>query len=430
MLALLGLLTILILLILVITKKATVHFCLVVVPFVIALLAGFSISEVSEFMTKGISSIASTGIMLTFAILFFGVMYEAGMFDPVIKGVIKVSGGDPLKLAVGTAIVAICSHMDGSGATTFLITVSALLPIYNALGMKRVYLAAIAGLGAGVMNLMPWGGPTIRAATALSVDVTSLYNPIIPVQVIGIIWVLLAAAYLGNKERKRLGIIIEPNSGQQESEEAGAEENRAKKMLPVNILLTVVILFLMIKKVIPLSAAFILGLPIALWINYPDIKTHQSKLEAHAKGAVYTASVIFAAGIFTGILKNSGMIEAMTQVMVGFLPQSMAAYYAPIIGFFSMPLSLFFDPDSFYFGVLPVLGGAAQALGIEQIEIGRAAILGQMTTGFPASPLTGSTWLLLGLAGVELGDLQKVLIPLAWGTTIVMVIAAMIIGVI
>lgn len=430
MLAFFGLLTILILLVLVLTKKATVHFCLVIVPFVIALLAGFNLADISGFMTKGISSIASTGIMLTFAILFFGVMYEAGMFDPVIKGVIKISGGDPLKLAVGTAIVALCAHLDGSGATTFLITVSALLPIYLALGMKRVYLAAIAGLGAGVMNLVPWGGPTIRAATALNIDVVNLYNPVIPVQVVGIIWVLLAAAYLGSKERKRLGIIKDVNLETEGKETLGAEEIRAKKMLPLNIILTVLILFLMIKQIVPLSAAFILALPIALWLNYPDIKVHQSKLENHAKGAVYTASVIFAAGIFTGILQNSGMIKAMTEAMVTFLPQTLAAYYAPIIGFFSMPLSLFFDPDSFYFGVLPVLGGAAQALGVEQIEIGRAAILGQMTTGFPASPLTGSTWLLLGLAGVELGDLQKVLIPLAWGTTIVMVIAAIIIGVI
>ena len=68
----------------------------------------------------------------------------------------------------------------------------------------------------------------------------------------------------------------------------------------------------------------------------------------------------------------------------------------------SMPLSLAFDPDSFYFGLLPILANASHAAGGSSIEVARAAVLGQMTTGFPVSPLTPSTFLLVGLAGVDL----------------------------
>jgi CitMHS family citrate-Mg2+:H+ or citrate-Ca2+:H+ symporter len=193
MLALMGFLIIAILLFLVLTKKTTVHFALVIPPIVLVMLSGFSVKEVSGFIGSGISSIASTGIMLTFAVLYFGVMFDAGMFDPIIKTIIKIAKGDPAKIAVGTAIIAILSHLDGSGASTFLITVSAMLPIYNALGMSKVYLAVIAGLGAGTMNLVPWGGPTIRAATALNVDVVELFNPLLPVLILGLIWVLVAS---------------------------------------------------------------------------------------------------------------------------------------------------------------------------------------------------------------------------------------------
>ncbi len=370
--------------------------------------------------------------MLTFAVLYFGVMFDAGMFDPIIKGIIKAAKGDPAKIAVGTAVIAILSHLDGSGASTFLITLSAMLPIYNALGMSKVYLAVIAGMGAGTMNLVPWGGPTMRAATALGVDVVTLFNPLVPVLAVGLVWVLAASYLIGLSERKRLGIIQElPEEilERQHIREGAADKGRGEKMIVVNLLLTVILIYALVKTLLPLHAVFILGLPLALIINYPQSK-HQARIEAHARGAIYTSSIIFSAGLFTGVLRGAGMIQAMSEALVSVIPDTMGRALPVITGVFSMPLSLFFDPDSFYFGVLPVLSGAGEALGVSPLSMGRAAIMGQMTTGFPVSPLTGATWLLIGLAGIELGDLQKALIPRAFITSILMVITALILGLI
>lgn len=205
-LSLLGFLTIIILLYLVLSKKTSIHFALVLVPIVFALIGGFSFSELGEFMGEGLSSIAQTGIMLTFAVLFFGIMYDVGLFDPVIKTVIKVAGGDPLKIVVGTAIIAMLAHLDGSGASTFLIVISALLPVYKSLNMSALTLATVAALSAGTMNLAPWGGPTIRAITSLDLDITELYTPMIPVQIVGLVTVILISFWLGRQERKRVGI--------------------------------------------------------------------------------------------------------------------------------------------------------------------------------------------------------------------------------
>ncbi len=429
MLALYGFLIIVILLYLVLTKKTSIHFSLVIVPIVFAIIAGFSFDELGEFMGAGLTDIAHTGIMLTFATLFFGIMFDTGMFDPLIKGVIRFSGGNPVKITIGTAIIAMAAHLDGSGASTFLITVSAMLPIYRALKMSPLTLAVVAGLAAGTMNMVPWGGPTIRAATALGVDVIDLYAPMIPVQIVGLICVLLASFWLGYQEKKKLGIITElPQSVLERDENSEEESIKRPKMIIPNLILTVLIIVALVTGLFPLAIPFVMGVPLALVLNYRDVKMQQERIEAHAKATIYTASIIFSAGIFTGVLTESGMIQAMADTMSGAVPTTGGQSLPIILAFLGMPLSLVFDPDSFYFGVLPVLSATASEFGIDPITMGRAAIIGQMTVGFPVSPLTGSTFLLIGLAGVDLGDLQKKAIPLAFGISSVMAIVALILG--
>ncbi|MBN2883903.1 MAG: citrate transporter, partial [Clostridia bacterium] len=169
---------------------------------------------------------------------------------------------------------------------------------------------------------------------------------------------------------------------------------------------------------------------VALIVNYPNVKDQRERVDAHAKAALMMASILFAAGVFTGILKGTGMITAMAEVAVSAIPVSLGARIPLLTGLISMPASLLFDPDSFYFGVMPVLASTAGQFGVNAVDVGRAAILGQMTTGFPVSPLTGSTFLLIGLTGVELGDHQRKTIPYAFMTTIVMLVVAIIMGVI
>ncbi|RBP81837.1 citrate transporter [Marinomonas rhizomae] len=433
MLAFWGFCTIAVLLTLIMTKRMSVVVALVLVPIVFALLAGLS-SELGGYILTGLKSVAPTGIMLTFAILYFSVMNDAGMFDPMIKGIIKFGGQDPTKIAVGTALIAMIAHLDGSGASTFLVCIPAMIPIYDRLGMDRKVLACIAALGAGTMNILPWGGPTLRASSSLGVDISELFNPIIPAFGAGVLTVLVVAFWLGKKEKVRLS-SVGPLGGSSSSF-VGIDDNedeekaslKRPKLFFFNLLLTVGALTALVTKTVPLPAVFVIALPIALLVNYPNVKLQQARINAHGHAAILMISIIFAAGVFTGVLKGSGMIKALATSLVSVVPESFGAHLPLLTAITSMPASLIFDPDSYYFGVLPVLSHAAEALGASGIEVVRGALLGQMTTGFPVSPLTASTFLLVGLAGVDLADHQKKTIPLAFLVTLVMTLVAVITG--
>lgn len=454
MLAVLGFLTVIVMLVLIMTKKLTPLVALIAVPVVTGIIACFFIVTdpegapgVVNFLanfkslggmitgSKGIGSVAATGVMFIFSILFFGILTDAGTFRPIIKKVINLVGTDPIKIAIGTAILAMIVHLDGSGAVTFLICVPALLPLYDALGMKRTTLATIVALAAGTMNILPWGGPTIRAHTALATmagteaTVTEFFMPVLPAVIVGLICVIVIAAFMGRSEKKRIGNVALAGKAYVEPELSDEEKALLRpKLFWVNILLIVLAIVCLLFSGFAPAVVFMVFYVLATLINYPNVKDSKARVDAHAKSCLMMCSVLFAAGCFTGIMKGTGMIAAMANTLTAIIPNALGRFFPVITGVISMPASLLFDPDSFYYGVLPVLSQTAEGFGVVAADVGRAAILGQMTTGFPVSPLTASTFLLVGLAGVDFGEHQKKTIPLAFLVTIVMLIVAVITG--
>jgi CitMHS family citrate-Mg2+:H+ or citrate-Ca2+:H+ symporter len=383
--------------------------------------------ELPGMIGDGLQAIAPTGVMFVFAILFFGILLDAGTFQPIIDRLLKIAGNDPVKISLATAILAMMIHLDGSGAVTFLVVIPAMVPIYDQLGMRRITLACIVALAAGTMNILPWGGPTIRAATALNISVTELFNPILIPFLAGLVTVLIIAFFLGKREKK-LMIPLEENVVF--IKDAILDDLARPKLFWVNIFLILAAISMIILAWAPPYVVFMVAFALALLINYPKVEEQKKRIDAHAKEAMLMASILFAAGCFTGILKGSGMMDAMAGSVQTFLPEQLGRQLPVLTGLLSVPASLLFDPDSFYFGILPLLASTAEHFNVSAIEVGQAAIMGQMTTGFPISPLTGSTYLLVGLAGVDLGEHQLKTIPLAFLVTLVILTVSILMGII
>lgn len=203
MLVLLGFAMIAVFMVLIMTKKLTPVLALIIVPTVFGLFAGAGLG-IGDMVMDSMKSMTSTAALLMFAIIYFGLMIDVGLFDPLVKFILRKLGNDPAKVVLGTAILAAAVSLDGDGSTTFILTTAAMLPVYLRLKMSPVVLTCVAGLANGTMNILPWGGPTARAATALKLDVNDVFVPMVPSLIVGLLVVLVFAWLLGLQERNRL----------------------------------------------------------------------------------------------------------------------------------------------------------------------------------------------------------------------------------
>lgn len=428
MLTILAYLMIIVFMALIMTKRLPAVVALIVVPIIFGVIAGFGMG-LGPMMLSGVSKLAPTGVMLMFAILYFGIMIDAGLFDPMVRVVLRLVGGDPAKIVVGTAALAMCVGLDGDGSTTYMVTAAAMLPLYDKLGMNRLVFACVVMMAGHNMNILPWGGPTARAASALSLDMSQVFVPLIGPMVVTGIWVLVVAYMLGLRERRRIG-MVDPKSlagGEGHIAESGNALARPK-LLWFNALLTAALLVALVMAVMPLPILFMIAYAIAVSVNYPGLQQQKERMAAHAENVLPVAALIFAAGIFVGILSGTKMVDAIASSVIAAVPDWMGPYLAIVTAVLSVPFTFFISNDAFYFGILPILAKTAAVYGFTPAEIARASLIGQQV--HLLSPLVASTYLLVGLAKVEFGDHQRFTLLWAMSAFAVMLVTTILFGVV
>ncbi len=480
MLTILGFAMIATFLVLIMMKKMSPIAALVLIPALFCVFVGKG-AKLGDYVLDGVTDLAPTAAMLMFAIVYFGVMIDVGLFDPIVRGILKFCKADPMRIVVGTALLAAIVSLDGDGSTTFMITVSAMYPLYKRLKMSLVVMTGVAAMANGVMNTLPWGGPTARAATALKLDASDIFVPMIPALLVGLLFVFVLSYVLGVRERRRLGVLTldevldeeketetvlvgaggsgdgkvsmrkgtvavtgGAGSGTDAAENAGGagdsadddgfqglDPNRSTlrpKLYWFNALLTVTLLTAMIMEWLPIPVLFLLGAALALSVNFPHIPDQKARLAAHADNVLNVSGMVFAAAVFTGVLQGTGMVDNMAKWMVDVIPGSMGPHMALVTGILSLPLTYFMSNDGFYFGVLPVLAEAGAAHGVSPLEMARASLVGQPL--HMSSPLVPAVYVLVGMAKVEFGDHTKFVVKWAALTCLVILGAGMLFGII
>ncbi|ASN06381.1 CitMHS family transporter [Virgibacillus necropolis] len=429
MLTFLGISMVVVFTYLIMTKKLSAVTALVVVPIFFAILGGFGL-ELGDMMMDGLIQVAPSAALLLFAILFFGILIDAGLFDPLINKVMKVVKGDPVKIAIGTAVIAMTVALDGDGTTTHMITISAMLGLYIRIGMNPLVLATISMLSVSIMSGMtPWGGPATRAIASLGLDANEFFIPMIPTMLAGMGSILFIAYILGKKERARIGIINveEVSKDSIEVSEAAAsfalqEDLKRPKLRWINLILTLAIISILIMGLLSPSILFLIGFVLACLINYPNLEQQRERITSHAGNALTVVILVFAAGIFSGIFSGTEMVDAISNSLIAIIPESVGSFFPTIVAITSMPLTFMLSNDAYYFGVLPILAEAGSAYEVSALEVARASVLGQPVHFL--SPLVASTLLLVGMVKTDIGDLQRFAIKWALLCSITIIIVA------
>ncbi|MCQ8191634.1 CitMHS family transporter [Streptomyces rugosispiralis] len=487
MLTILGFVMIATFLVLIMMKKMSPMGALVLIPALFCVLVGKG-AHLGDYVLKGVGDLAPTAAMLMFAIIYFGVMIDVGLFDPIVRLILRFCKADPMRVVVGTAILAAIVSLDGDGSTTFMITVSAMVPLYRRLKMSLVVMTGVAAMANGVMNTLPWGGPTARAATALKVDASDIFVPMIPALAVGLLFVIALSYGLGLRERKRLGVLTldevtagdpeqvlvgagsggkgakgrnggkaaltgggagsgtdaeapstngtgssdsSSHEGEDDDEFKGLDPHRATlrpKLYWFNAALTVALLALMVTETMPIPVLFLLAAAVALTVNFPNMKDQKARVAAHAENVVNVSGMVFAAAVFTGVLTGTGMVEHMARWLVDGVPEGMGPHMAIVTGVLSLPLTYFMSNDGFYFGIVPILAEAGAAHGVSALEIARASLVGQAL--HMSSPLVPAVYVLVGMAKVEFGDHTRFTVKWAALTSLVVLAAGLAFGII
>lgn len=410
MLTIIGILIIITIVTLLMTGKTSPIIAMSVTPLFGALLAGYSISDISGFVDYGFQKVGNVAAMFMFGILFFSLMKDLHIFNPFIRLMIGITRGNVIIVAMVTALVAAAVHLDGSGAATFLIIIPAFLPLYRRLGMSPYLMLLIMCTSMGVMNMVPWGGPLGRASAVTGIPAAVLWQPLIPVQIMGVMASTLVAGLFGWREKKRIArsalqgtTPYEQDSLLRQFDEVDDDTGSEKpQKFLINLSLVLAVVVSLALGLLSAPYIFMLALSAALMINFPKVKDQVSTIAHHAPQALTMAAIILSAGVFLGVLGKGGMLESIARDLLVLIPSSMVHYFHIAIGILGVPLDIFTSTDAYYFALLPIVQNVAASVGVSAQDVVYAMAIGNNAGTF-VSPFSPAVWLAVGLAGVDMG---------------------------
>jgi CitMHS family citrate-Mg2+:H+ or citrate-Ca2+:H+ symporter len=446
---LLGFLTIICIVVVLFQSKTLPSIAFIAVPMVLGIIlvigGYYTLDDLAALIKSGFGSTGPTAALFVFSVLYFGIMTDAGMFDVIIDKLMGLVGDSVIGVTVMTAVIALIGHLDGGGASTFCIVVPSMLPVYKKMHMRPTTLLRIAVLSMGVLNLMPWAGPTMRAASVLGMEASKLWGTLLPIQILGIILALAHAVLAGFQEQARGAglhgkLAEEEGAVDVEDAAAAAQKNELArpKLFIFNIILTLAVIAALIWDVFPSYVPFMVGVAVAILVNYPGQAMQKKIINSHAGPALMMCSTLMGAAVLMGILVKTvstgdgteipSVVSCMSGIIASIRPAALGKHLPLVIGILSVPLALAFDTDSYFYGMLPVMIGIGAEFGIDPLPIAVAMVVCRNCATF-ISPMVPATLLGTGLADVDIKDHIKASFLYVWGFSIICMIFAIILGI-
>lgn len=430
MLTAIGFLMLLVIVLLLLSGKVSLPPIFVVIPVLACLICGFALGDINKFIGTGLSSVLNTVALFTFAVLYFSILNDVGMFDVIVSKLMRFLGNKVELVMWITCLVATISHLDGSGATTMLVTIPMMLPIYKKMKIRPQALLLLAAICSGSMNMTPWCSSVLRLTSATATDAMELWRYVLPLQVVCLVLSYLVVIPLAKIERKNgAGMTNEEFNALKATLDQPVETKVSMTIIIFDIVLTLILLIAMLTGVVKSNLGFMMGLAIALVVNFPNPKEQTKKVKEFGGMALNMIMIIFSIGVLVGVLKDSGMMDGMVQTILAVIPESLGSHLTWIVSALSVPLSMFLGSDTVYMAVAPIMANVVTAFGSSVMQLNAAFLIGACLSANLC--LVGPTpYLALGLADVDMPSNLKYCFPWVFGISLIVSVLAGIMGVI
>ncbi len=377
-----------------------------VLPIIVALAIGSGLEATMMSVHEGISDVLVIAALFITATIFFGVVSDAGMFDPIINGLMKTVGKSVFSIVGLAAVITLIAALDGQGIAALLITAPPMLIVFDKLKIRRTLLALVFMTIIPMMNFFPWAGPTARAAAVIGMDVMVLYKQMILINVVGVVlsFILL---YIASKVEERRGEFISNVTMMLDKHELSEEEQalRRPKLFWPNLIITIIIITTLFLG-IPSYIAFLVGCAIVLPLNYRTPKEQSKRMQAYSGPIMLAVYTLIGAGALLGVMENLGMFEAIGNGLVSIIPESMNRFVDVIVALLITPLSYILDANAMIYGVMPVIAHMGEAYGLSSVAVAIMFVAGH-NVGSALCITNPTVYFALGIMKLEFRETFK-----------------------
>jgi CitMHS family citrate-Mg2+:H+ or citrate-Ca2+:H+ symporter len=401
----------------------------IVLPTVAALVCGFGFKELGEYVASGLKSVVGTATLVAFSAMFFTLMKEAGVFDVIVRFILRFVTQSTFSVLLATLVIASVCSLDGNAYATLLVTVPALLPIYEKMNISRKTLLMLVTVGVGVTGITPWGGSLNRAIAVTHLDILEVYYKLIPLQVVLFVLGVVLCWYMARVENRSGSGISKEAFLVMRQEMLTSKGDHNPWLLRANFVLVIATIVILVSGLVAGNFLFMIAFSLAVMINYPDAKKAQQKIKDYAL-TIFPVIVIFLTiGVFVGILQNTGIIKVLVNELAAVLPSSLGPYLYIILAAFSVPIVILIGSDAFYFALLPLAVGLGQSFDVSPLHVTIAMLITEQI-GLLLSPVIPATHLGLGLLNLQVGEHIRHSMVKIWIMSVCALFAAVVLGII
>lgn len=416
MLTIVAIALMIVLFVILIWGKISPVIAMTLLPIAACIICGFPLSDVGEWVTAGLKSQVSTVAMFVFAIIFFSCIMDTGVFDTIL-GRLLGNAKNVTMVCLMTVFATMLGHLDGSGATTFLLVIPPLSIIYRKMNIRPVVLMGLTAMTAGIMNMLPWGGPCARVAIGLELTPNEIFLAALPGFVVGLICMFALAFFMARREIKRgAGIPEGTNMRSLLSNELSSDAEKVAlarpKLFWFNLVLVIVTIVLTFTLKVPTALVFAVAAGIALMVNYPGAKAQAERMKAYAPSCMTMVTIGLAAGIYSGIFTNSALQSAMSNSITSLVSSGAVAHLNSLMGYLWAPLTTVgLNHEATVYTIIPTIANICSDF-VTPAQVGATYLMTYVTRTF-ANPLTAAMFVGLGLSGVDMKEHLRFTLPWA-----------------